>query len=101
MVKTHATICRTCDQTKSGFGNRKCLIQQRRHEQPIREHEVAAPKPEKIFFRTVKIPSTKLTGNVYIRKEDVAYMLRDIGATEVTDVRNRLEEMAMYIESLK
>lgn len=46
---------------------------------------------EQIYFRTIKNPNS---GLIYLRAEDVAQMLEDIGATEVTDARNRLEEMA-------
>jgi hypothetical protein len=35
---------------------------------------------------------------VYFRAEDVAALLRELGATEETDVRNRLEEAARNVE---
>ncbi len=48
---------------------------------------------EQTQMRTVKVK-----GAVYIRKEDVIELLMDIGATEVTDVRWRLERMAQNID---
>jgi hypothetical protein len=39
-------------------------------------------------------------GNTYIRVEDVANLLMDFGATEETDVRNRLRELAQQIHRL-
>lgn len=37
----------------------------------------------------------------YLRAEDVATLLREIGSTEATDVRNRLYQMANNLEGLK
>lgn len=38
--------------------------------------------------------------SVYIKKEDVVNIIREIAGTETTDVRNRLEELARNFNKL-
>lgn len=53
--------------------------------------------PEIFQFHCVKHPNNK----VYLLLDDVAEFLRDLGSTEETDVRNRLEEAADNVMKLK
>ena len=39
-------------------------------------------------------------GAIYIRLEDVALYIRDLGSTEETDVRNRLDQASREVEKL-
>jgi hypothetical protein len=56
---------------------------------------VFTPAPEKKDIRFIKHNDA-----VYLRLEDVAAFVRDIGATEETDVRNRLNDAAINIEKI-
>lgn len=49
-------------------------------------------------LRTVRKESTN---EIYILREDVAALIRETGATEETDVRDRLEQLAQNLERLK
>ena len=49
-------------------------------------------KPETFPFRFVEIRGVR-----YLRLDDVAAFLRELGGSEETDVRNRLEEAARRI----
>jgi hypothetical protein len=49
-------------------------------------------KPETFLFRFVKIRGVR-----YLRLDDVATFLRELGSAEETDVRNRLDEAARRI----
>lgn len=42
----------------------------------------------------VDIRTVQINGVSYVRTEDVAKYLRELGAAEVTDVRNRVEAAA-------
>lgn len=47
--------------------------------------------------RFIKRPSD---GAIFIRKEDVVDMIRDMAGTEETDTRNRWEELAANLNKL-
>lgn len=51
-------------------------------------------------MENVDLRFVRANGNVYLRNEDVARLLREIGATEETDVRNRLEQAAQSVEKV-
>jgi len=42
----------------------------------------------------------RLGAGVYMRLEDVAHLIRSVGETEETDVRNRCEELARNVEGI-
>jgi len=52
-----------------------------------------------IKARTIKVPH--LNNNVYIHIDDVINILTEFGATEETDVQNRMNKLATNIEQLK
>jgi hypothetical protein len=47
----------------------------------------------------VNVRFVTVRGVRYLRVDDVAGLLRDLGATEATDVRNRLDKAARNLES--
>lgn len=49
--------------------------------------------PSKMQFRYVTVRGVR-----YLRVEDVALFVRDLGSTEPTDTRNRLNEAARNLE---
>ena len=51
--------------------------------------------PVVIGCRTIR-----MGGKIYMRLEDVAYLIRSIGKTEETDVRNRCNEFAANVEDM-
>jgi len=48
----------------------------------------------------IEIRCVEVRGNVYIRREDVANLIREVAGSEETDVRNRLEELARRLEQI-
>jgi hypothetical protein len=56
----------------------------------------ASPINTAVFgCRTVRIGE-----RIYVRVEDVAYLIREFGSSEETDVRNRANELAANLERL-
>jgi len=49
----------------------------------------------------IEIRCVEIKGNVYLRKEDVITLIREVAGSEETDVRNRLEELARNVEKVK
>lgn len=47
------------------------------------------------------VRTIQLNGIVYLRVEDAVELLRDLGATEPTDTRTRIDELADNLSALK